>query len=321
MANVAVVTLPLFALVLVGWIASRTGVLPQGSVPGLNAFVLYFSLPCMLMRFAMATPLARLLDPTAALVYGAVACAMVALAMLTLRRAKASMRDASFGALVTAFPNTGFMGVPLVTASMGPTAIGPLVCALVVDLVFTSSVCLALASRDERAGRRPRATTASIVVSAASNPLPWAIAVGAALSAARIALPHPLDTLTAMLAAAATPVALFAIGAALASRNGGGDGAAKSGVVVATLSMLKLGAHPLLVALAGRIAISIGAPLSENALGALVLVAALPSAGNVLMLAERNGADGSRIARITLVTTVLAVATFTAIAAHIVVLA
>ena len=61
--------------------------------------------------------------------------------------------DASFGALVAAFPNTGFMGVPLLVALLGAAGGGPAILTIMVDLVFTSSLCIALS----RAGRRGRA--------------------------------------------------------------------------------------------------------------------------------------------------------------------
>jgi len=73
---------------------------------------------------------------------------------------------------------------------------------------------------------------------------------------------------------------------------------------------LKLLLHPLLVLVAGSIAIQIGVPLARSALTVLVLVAALPSASNVSLLAERFGADNGRIARIILVSTAAAFVTF-----------
>ena len=48
MLSVLLITFPFFALVLCGYLAARRGVLPQPAIPGLNAFVLYFALPCML---------------------------------------------------------------------------------------------------------------------------------------------------------------------------------------------------------------------------------------------------------------------------------
>jgi predicted permease len=57
------VTFPFFALVLCGFVAARRGMLPMPAIPGLNAFVLFFALPCMLYRFGASTPIAQLLTP------------------------------------------------------------------------------------------------------------------------------------------------------------------------------------------------------------------------------------------------------------------
>jgi malonate transporter len=61
-----------------------------------------------------------------------------------------------------------------------------------------------------------------------------------------------------------------------------------------------------------RAAIALGLPLDRFALTVMVLVAALPSASNVSLLAERFGADNGRIARIILLTTAAAFLTFSA---------
>ena len=74
--------------------------------------------------------------------------------------------------------------------------------------------------------------------------------------------------------------------------------------------LIKLVLHPLLLGLLGLGAIQLGLPLSPFALLVLVLVASLPSASNVVLLTERFGADSGRIARIILVSTVLAFFTF-----------
>jgi len=64
------------------------------------------------------------------------------------------------------------------------------------------------------------------------------------------------------------------------------------------------------VLLTGLAALQLGVPLSRFALTVMVLIAALPSASNVSLLAERFGADNGRIARIILVSTAAAFLTF-----------
>jgi len=76
------------------------------------------------------------------------------------------------------------------------------------------------------------------------------------------------------------------------------------------VALIKLFLHPLLVLLVGSAAIGLGVPIDKFALLVLVLLAALPSASNVSLLAERFGADNGRIARIILVSTAAAFFTF-----------
>ena len=106
------------------------GMLPQAAIPGLNAFVLYFALPCMLFRFGASTPLALLLDPVLATVYTVCALVLVGFVVATSLNRRIGWNDAAFGALVAAFPNTGFMGVPLLVALLGPAAAGPVICSV-----------------------------------------------------------------------------------------------------------------------------------------------------------------------------------------------
>ena len=76
------------------------------------------------------------------------------------------------------------------------------------------------------------------------------------------------------------------------------------------VALIKLFVHPLLVLLLALAARVLGAPLSSFQLMVLTLAAALPSASNVSLLAERYGADNGRVARIIMTSTVLAFATF-----------
>ena len=308
--SVLLVTFPFFALVLCGYLAARSGILPQPAIPGLNAFVLFFALPCMLFRFGSSTPIAQLLDPVVAGVY--VLCALVMVGgTVAFTRARMGWNDAAFGALVAAFPNTGFMGVPLLVALLGAQAAGPAILTMLVDMLLTTSLCIAL-SRLDGAGTHGMAVALRRALRGMlTNPMPWSIALGALASALQWRLPGPLDKTVAMLADAASPVALFTIGAVLArSQMNQHDRVAVRDYVPVALA--KLFIHPVLVWLAGWAAIRMGLPLSPFAHTALTLAAALPSASNVSLLAERFGAHNGRIARIILVSTALAFLSFSA---------
>lgn len=312
MLQILIVTFPFFALVLAGFVAGRWRLLPLDAIPGLNTFVLYFALPCMLYRFGSTTPIAQLLDASLAGVYLLCALAMVALAVAVSLNKRIRWNDAAFGALVAAFPNTGFMGVPLLVALLGAAAAGPAIVAILIDMVITSSLCIAL-SRLDSAGEHGMAQAGrNALQGVLRNPMPWAILLGAATSALQLQLPGPLLQTVGLLADAASPVALFTIGAVLARAQ---LRATQSGVTnqardIWPVVALKLLLHPLLVWGVGMAARAAGVPLDAFALTVVVLVAALPSASNVSMLAERFGADNGRIARIILITTAVAFFSF-----------
>ncbi|MES2480389.1 MAG: AEC family transporter [Pseudomonadota bacterium] len=313
MLDILKVTFPFFALVLCGYVAARQRLLPLGAIGGLNTFVLYFALPCMLFRFGAGTPVGRLFDPWVMAVWLPSALLLVGVTIRLSLGPRIGWNDASFGALVAAFPNTGFMGVPLVVALLGAGAAGPTIAAMLIDMVITTSLCVALSRLDD-AGRHGRAEAVKKALKGvAVNPLPWAILFGGASSALGLAPMQPVMATISLLADAASPVALFTIGAVLARSQAvaaAGERRPMPAREFIPVALAKLFAHPLLVLGVGSGATALGMPLEPFTLTVLVLVAALPSASNVALLAERYGADTGRIARIILLTTAVSFFSF-----------
>jgi predicted permease len=313
MQAILAVTVPFFALVLAGYLAGRQHVLPESAIPGLNAFVLYFALPCLLFRFGINTPVLELLNP-AVLGTWLLAATLIVFGTITVSlNDRVDLKNAAFGGLVASFPNTGFMGVPLMVALLGPAAAGPVICVVVADLFVTSSACIAVAQAHEASGHGSRTAALRALRGALSNPLPWAVFAGALFSLAGVTLSGPLDVVVRMLADASTPVALFTIGTVL-WRAGQHVHRRTPLPDYLPVALVKNLLHPLLVLALGSALRSLGAPLSDFQLTVLVLAAGLPSASNVSLLAERYGADNGRIARIVMSSTVLAFVSFTGLA-------
>lgn len=321
MQAILAVTVPFFALVLCGYLAARQRVLPEAAIPGLNAFVLFFALPCMLFRFGASQPFAQLINPSLIAIYAIAALVLVFFTVaVTLRRTDGrgvDTKNAAFGALVAAFPNTGFMGVPLLVALLGDRAAGPVIGTILTDLFLTSSLCIALAQAGPADDGQPHdsmwATVLRSLRGALSNPLPWAIGLGAALAASGLTLPEPASQVIKMLGDAASPVALFTIGAVLWRAGQHTHTRTPVGQYL-PVALIKLFIHPLLVLGLGLLLRAAGLPVPEFGLMVLMLAAALPSASNVSLLAERYGADNGRVARIIMASTVLAFVTFSLLA-------
>ena len=311
--SIVLVTLPFFALVLCGYIAVQRRLLPLEAIPGLNSFVLFFALPCMLFRFGSGTPLAQLLDASVFFTYLLCALLMVGFTVMFSLNQRIGWNDAAFGALVAAFPNTGFMGVPLLVALLGPAASGPAIVTIMADLLITNSLCIALSRLDDAQQQGARTAAIQALKGVVSNPMPWAILLGTLFSALDLRLPTALAQTVSLLADAASPVALFTIGAVLARSRllsaSGAPRALRYGDYLPIVAF-KLLLHPLLVFLVGALAIRLGVPLTYPALTVIVLVAALPSASNVTMLSERFGANTARVGNIVLISTALAFLSF-----------
>jgi len=315
MLSILSVTFPFFALVLAGYVAARRGWLPLAAIPGLNSFVLYFALPCMLFRFGSSTPMAQLFDPAVAVLYLLCAVAMLVIGLGLLRRRGLNWNDSAFGTMAVAFPNTGYMGLPLLLNLLGPAAVGSAIITILVDVFFTSSVCIAMSRMDHAQHHGVRSAGWQALKSVVSIPLTWAIALGAVFSANAWTLPAVLSQTVGLMAAAAPPVALFTIGAVLVRPSqsaAGTDLHWRHGGPELSMTLAKLLVHPVLAAGIGWLLQQAGVPLSDEAWLAVVLVAALPSASNSALLAERFAADSGRITRVILLTTLLAFPSFSA---------
>lgn len=296
------VTAPFFALVLCGYLSARRRLLPDNAVPALNAFVLYFALPCMLFRFSSGTPFRDVLNGPVFLAYMAAGLATLAASAAVARLAAGeSLREAAFAALAVAWSNWGYMGIPLVPALLGQAALAPLIAAGMADLVVVISAGLALASLGGQGGGGLRSAVGGALRHVGRNPLLWAVIVGSLFSALELSLPAPLDHLARLLGQAAGPVALFTIGVSLyrpTTRVWGTDTLLIAGA--------KLFVHPCLV---GLIA-AFGFRLAEFEVRTLILMAALPVGGTVFLFTERQGANAERIAAAILLSTALAFVTF-----------
>lgn len=298
------VTVPFFALILLGYVAARQRWVPPEAVPAFNGFLFYFAVPAMLFRFAANTPFREIANVPYFLAWSASGAAVViAVTAIARRWTGTGMRDAAFYGLSGAVSNAGYLGVPLVVALMGDRAAAPAILAIVADLLVVASVGLALAEMQGATRRGWRDDVRDAVVRLALNPFVVAMVLGAACSGFGWQLRTPFAEIVKLLADAAGPCALFAIGVSLVRP----DAPLKSPVLALPVAA-KLVVHPLVVGLAMA---AIG--MDEFTIKAAILVAALPSAGWVFIFALRYEADAGRVSATILLSTAFAFITFSAL--------
>jgi hypothetical protein len=272
------VVLPFFAVILCGWAAFRVGVVDATTIRGLNAFVFWFALPSLLVGKVGAAPVDRLFDPGFLIVYFGPALVIYFLVLdygRLLRREDTP--TAALRALAAIFPNSGYMGIPLLIAAFGPEAALASVLALLLDQFV--SIPMTVAMVEAGSGRGGFLDTLGRTLrGVVGNPLVVAVALGSALALGGLTLPGPLAGFTGFLAAAASPCALFALGTSLAAvpaRGAVGE--------VLLVTSVRLVGHPLLVWLAATFV----HPVPEPVLRGALVTAALPTAATVFVMAQR----------------------------------
>lgn len=302
-------TFPFFALILAGYVVVVRRVLTTDAVRALNTFVLYVALPCMLFKFSAGLDLATLVSQPFIPIYGAVGLTLFSLLLAWGRWRGIRWKDMSFAALIGVFPNTGFMGVPLLVSMMGARAATPAVAIVLFDMIVTSSLAVAASTLDGHGWSSARKALVGAVAGVFSNPMLWSMLIGIVFAAMHWQ-PGPVwHEPIWLMADAATPVALFTMGGILARSRIEGTQTARS-EPDAVLVIAKLIAHPLLMCGAIIAVRSAGGSIESWMAQSLVLLAALPGASNVSFLTERMGGNAAWVARVILWSTVGAFATF-----------
>ena len=294
------IALPFFALIFTGMIAGRTALMPGETIVGLNKFVFFFALPALLISSIAEAPVRDLANPAlflAWLIPGLLLFFITYWLMRVLFGGDAGVRAVQ--ALTATFANVGFVGLPLVIAALGPQATPAAAVVIVVDTAIMIGIATAIIEVHQGGSGSLGRAVRTAAIGVVRNPLIAASVVGTALSALALSIPGPVFSYLELLGAAAGPAALFALGATLA-RQPLGEQVAETGLLV----FLKLIVHPMLVW--GATAL-LGLPVIWQA--ALVIMASLPVAANVYVLAQRYHVNVSGASTAILVSTVVAVAT------------
>jgi predicted permease len=298
MLSIFLQTLPFFLIIGLGYGAGRSGFFPEVATVWLTKFVFYFALSAMLFRFSANLTLADVLNWDFVLAYLAATSLvyLVATGVAVLRGI--TLQETAIEAQCAVIGNVGFLGVPMLAMLMGEAAIAWVMVVLAVDLIVFGSlvVILITGSRDGRISLR---ILRSVGLGLVKNPMIVSIVLGLAWSALRLPIPDPMNAFVRILGDAATPGALFAIGASLASKS------AERLSVTGWLSVCKLVLHPAAVAVSALILFDV----PPYAAAVMIAAASLPVAGNVFMLAQHYEVAPKRVSSAILISTTAAIVT------------
>jgi len=285
MIDVFNLALPFFGLIALGYAAGRIAGLPDSGLAWMNAFLIYVSLPCLFYRVLAQTPFEQLNNlPFVAGTTLATAIVFALAFAVGLMIRRGNMAEAAIVGVAGAYGNVGYMGPGLALATLGPAA------APAVALIFCFDSTLAfvlvpllMAAAGTGKARGAGAVALQIARQIMFHPFLIAVALGILSAALHVRLPAALDQLMQYLQNAAAPCALFTLGVTVALRP-----VKSMPWEVPPAIAIKLVAHPAVVlVLLSLIALATGAPFSRTWVYTAVLMAALPTALNVFIMARQ----------------------------------
>jgi malonate transporter len=305
MSATLAIVLPVFAVILLGYGVGRTRLFGEEGVRALTTFCFYVAIPAVLFR-AMAR-----LDTGAGFDFGivfafyAAVLAAYALAMLAGRLLFGlALAEQALFAMAATYSNILLLGIPLVLTAFGERGAIPqsalLALQSVILIPLTSFIVEAARGAGAGArggGLRVAATFATAALGIATNPIIVAMVAGFAWSRTGLGLDEIVERFLVFLGQAATPTALFALGASLTRFHIGGD--LRQVGAIAAIKLLLL---PALVYVCARHLFA----LEPLLVAVATITAAMPSGVNAFVLAMRYNLLVARVAAALIVTTALA---------------
>jgi len=297
---------PVFGLILIGWLASRHGLLSTAASEAINRFVIYLALPALLFVAMARADIEALTEIEFAISYGgATLITMLTYVWLSRPEGLPSVTR-TINSMSAGYANTGFMGVPLILMVLGPQALTAIVIVIVLTISLQFALTVIAIEWLQAKGKNLLPVMAKVGLSLLKNPILMAPMLGIASSATGVAPPSSIMGLLDLLADAATPCALLTIGLFLAQSP-----ARSSSPAVVQIILLKLFIHPIIVGVLVLFIFDLPPIWAWTA----ILAAALPVGTGPFMLASLYRENPAVSARAILISTIGSVITISLIIA------
>jgi predicted permease len=296
------IVLPVFGLIFAGYACRKMNKLGPNASSELNRFVVYLALPALLFDIMAGTPWSMLDQPSFIAVFG-IGTGAVFLATVLVRRGQSRhLADAAIDGLNAAYPNTGFVGLPLCLLAFGQSSLAPAVIATVMTVCVLFGIAIILIELGLQKEKHIGTTLRRVARSLFTNPLLIAPLAGAFASGAGMHVPAGGQALLKLLGGAASPCALVALGLFLGEKTDARNMKASSALVV-----LKLAAQPL-IAWWLAFHVFILPPLWAKT---AVILSALPTGTGPFMLAEFFRREAAVTSSVILFSTLVSLVTVT----------
>ncbi|MGY8664055.1 AEC family transporter [Bradyrhizobium sp. UFLA05-109] len=297
--QVAGLVLPVFAIIVTGWLAGWLGYISRSLADGLVHFAYNVAMPALLVVTIAQEPASNLLEWRFLFAFGGGSMLCFALVFLVVRMAFGrDLASSTMQGMTAAMTNTGFVALPVLHSIYGQPAVLPAAIATVFVAAVMFPVTVILLESSGR-GAPGAAAPSTLVKQILLNPMVLSTVIGLAWAITGLPIPAPLKAYLNIFAAALTPCALFAIGLGLSIE--GVRANLKASLVLAAVKLVLM---PLLV-----YGLCVASNLNPFYTIAAVICAAVPTAKTAYILAGAYKVDHSLVASTVSITTLLSVAT------------
>ena len=301
MTDVLNLTIPMFSLIGIGYLLKRVHFMSENDGAVLSKFAFYILLPPLMFTSILSGDASKSLNINFILSYEIITISIFVLTyLLGLLFKLKTMEKAIFG-LNAAYPNYGYIGVPLCILAFGTNAAIPLALILLAD-TFVLLTTLIFYKLTENRKTSLQELSKEIVQRFIYNPLMMSVFVAFIFSIADIKIVTAIDRTLSIVAASATAVALIALGVSL---NVSSVKNQKS--VLFFITVIKLIVHPILIFIVFQFQTGIDPIWVKTA----IVCASLPVAANVFVLANYYKNFESESAAAITITTIVSSITVT----------
>jgi len=299
MLEVLGLILPLFGLILLGFVGGTLSRQPMEALGWLNTFIIYFALPALFFKLLSRTPVDELARWD--FIFANIGMTFLVFTLVftvALLLSKGSIAQATIQGLASAYGNIGYMGPALAILALGEPAAIPVAIIFCFENImhFALTPAMMAVSGEERMAAQK--LVLQVTKRIAFHPFILATAVGVTAAVTQLQPPEPVLRLIDYLAVAAAPCALFAMGVTLALRP-----LKRVPVALSYIVPAKLVLHPLIM----YVGLSYAGDFDAIWMYTAVLLASLPTATNVFVIAQQYGVWVERASASILVTTALSV--------------
>ncbi len=300
--EVLTLIMPVFAVVAVGYLTVKFGVVPASIAPPLVQFVYHICLPALMFHIIASDKIDSLLNWDFWIAFGGgTLLVLVIVFALGWRWLGGDLGHRSIAAFSAVQTNTAFVALPVLHVVFGAKGVPPAAIAnmIIAAVMFPLLIALLEVTRGGDAAERKPAWR--IALDVFLSPMVWPTVLGFVFSAFAIPVPSAINSFLVILGSALAPCALFAIGASIDLGEIRHDA-----LRIAVLSVIKLVGLPAAV-----FAIALALGMEPFFIIAATVCASVPTAKNIYFLASEYKVAEKSAAAMVSATTVGAIVTMT----------